>query len=77
MALGNTGLLIIRAYSEAGSSSPLRAEIRLTRDVSAGIERTLNLADKERVVHAVRTWLDDVLEVVPVVSGRHGSVTRR
>ena len=77
MAIGNTGLLIIRAYSEADSSSPLRAEIRLTRDVSAGIERTLNLADKERVGHAVRTWLDDVLEVVPVVSGRHGSVTRR
>ena len=77
MALGNTGLLIIRAYSEAGSSSPLRAEIRLTRDVSAGIERTLNLADKDRVVQAVRTWLDDVLEVLPVVSGRHGSVTRR
>jgi hypothetical protein len=45
MAIGDTGLLIIRAYSEADSSSPLRAEIRLTRDVSAGIERTLNLAD--------------------------------
>ncbi|MBJ7601405.1 MAG: hypothetical protein DLM67_01555 [Candidatus Nephthysia bennettiae] len=68
MATGNTGLLIIRAYSEAGSSSPLRAQIRLTRDVSAGIELTLNLADTEGVVQAVRTWLDGVLEVLPVVS---------
>ncbi len=71
MAAGNTGLLIIRAYSEAKSSSPLRAEIHFTRDVSAGIERTLNLADTEGVVQAVRTWLDDVLEALPAVSGRH------
>ena len=67
----------MRAYSEAGSSSRLRAEIRLTRDVSAGIERTLNLADTEGVVQAVRPWLDDVLEVLRVVSGRHAGVTRR
>ena len=77
MAVGNTGLLIIRAYSEANSSSPLRAEIRLTRDVSADIERTLNLADTESVVQAVRTWLDDVLEVLPVVPGRRMGVTPR
>jgi hypothetical protein len=77
MAIGNTGLLIIRAYSEGDSSSPLRAEIRLTRDVSAGIERTLNLADTEGVVHAVRTWLNDVLEVVPAVSRPHVGVTRQ
>jgi hypothetical protein len=77
MAVGNTGLLIIRAYSEAGSSSPLRAEIRLTRDVSAGIERTLNLADAEDVVQVVRAWLDDVLQVMPLVAGRHAGVTRR
>jgi hypothetical protein len=77
MAIGNTGLLIIRAYSEADSASPLRAEIRLTRDVSAGIERTLNLADTDGVVQAVRTWLDDVLEVLPVVSMRQGRVEGR
>jgi hypothetical protein len=77
MAIGNTGLLIIRAYSEADSASPLRAEIRLTRDVSAGIERTLNLADTEGVVQVVRTWLDDVLEVLPVVSMRQGRVEGR
>jgi hypothetical protein len=58
----NTGLLIIRAYLEAGSQSPLRAEIRLTSDVSAGIERTLTLIDRDRVSEVVQRWLDDILK---------------
>jgi hypothetical protein len=57
-----TGLLIIRAYLENGSSSPLRAEIRLTSDVSVGIERTLTLVDRDRVSEVVRRWLDDILD---------------
>lgn len=59
MPTESTGLLIIRAYVESGSSSPLRAEIRLTSDVSVGIERTVNLVDPEVVVQVVRTWLDE------------------
>lgn len=58
----STGLLIIRAYRENGSSSPLRAEIRLTSDVSVGIERTLTLVDRDRVSEVVRRWLDDILD---------------
>ncbi len=38
-----SGLLIIRAWIEPGSSEPLRAHIRLSTDGSAGIERTLTL----------------------------------
>jgi hypothetical protein len=57
-----TGLLIIRAYLETGSLSPLRAEIRLTSDVSAGIERTFTLVDRDRVSEVVRLWLDDILD---------------
>jgi hypothetical protein len=57
-----TGLLIIRAYLENGSSSPLRAEIRLTSDVSVGIERTLTLVDRDSVSEVVRRWLDDILD---------------
>jgi hypothetical protein len=45
MSTSGTGLLIIRAYLEPESSPPLRAEIGLTKDVPAGIERTLNLVD--------------------------------
>jgi hypothetical protein len=62
MPSGNTGLLIIRAYVETGSASPLRAEIRLTSDVSGGFERSLTLADKNTVVDVVLRWLDDVLD---------------
>jgi len=57
-----TGLLIIRAYLETGSPSPLRAEIRLTSDVSAGIERTFTLVDRDRVSEVVRLWLDEILD---------------
>jgi hypothetical protein len=77
MVTGRTGLLIIRAYLETESSSPLRAEIRLTGDVSAGIELTRTLADADLVVEVVRAWLDDVLKGLQGSSGRHAHVTRR
>lgn len=55
------GLLIIRAWVEAGSSSPLRAQIRCTTDVGAGLQISLTLTDTEAIHAAVGTWLDDVL----------------
>ena len=57
----HTGLLIIRAWIEEGSSEPLRAQIRLTTDVSIGFERTLTLARQEAVCDTVREWLADIL----------------
>jgi hypothetical protein len=75
MPTERTGLLVIRAYLERGSSSPLRAEIRLTSDVSMGIERTVNLVDPEVAVQVVRAWLHGLLEGMPVSSGRHAGVT--
>jgi hypothetical protein len=72
----STGLLIIRAYVERDSSAPLRAEIRLTSDVSAGIERTLVLADADVVATVVRTWLADILNGPAAGSGRHAGITR-
>ena len=56
-----TGLFIIRAWIEAGSVQPLRAQIRLTTDVSAGLERTLTLSGAEEVCATVREWLADVI----------------
>jgi hypothetical protein len=56
-----TGLFIIRAWIETGSSSPLRAQIRLTTDVSQGFERTLTVAERDAVVEAIQGWLSDVL----------------
>jgi hypothetical protein len=52
-----TGLFIIRAWVEPGSSSPLRARIRLTTDVSSRFERGLTIAQTEAVVEAVQAWL--------------------
>jgi hypothetical protein len=44
-----TSLLIIRAWLEDGSSEPLRAQVRLTGDVSKGFERTVNLTSIQAV----------------------------
>ncbi|MDQ6772352.1 MAG: hypothetical protein M3024_05095 [Candidatus Dormibacteraeota bacterium] len=77
MVNGATGLLIIRAYLEAGSVRPLRAEIRLTSDVSSGFQRTRTLADAEAVIEAVSVWLDNFVKDLPETSERHAGVTQR
>jgi hypothetical protein len=61
MPLERTGLMIIRAWIEPGSSKPLRARIRLTRDVGIGLEEEMTLSDMPAVSAAVEFWLHDVL----------------
>ena len=61
MPLNHTGLLIIRAWVEEGSSKPLRAQVRLTTDVAAGFANEKTLADVHAVSAAVEAWLQDVL----------------
>ena len=61
MTRTRTGLLIIRAWLEPGSSSPLRVHIRSTTDVSQGIEHTLTVAQEEATIAAVHAWLSDML----------------
>jgi hypothetical protein len=56
-----TGLLIIRAWVEAGSAEPLRAQIRVTRDISTGIEQSLTLVETDAVGDLVEAWLQSVL----------------
>jgi hypothetical protein len=55
------GLFLIRAWIEPGSSSPLRAEIRRTTDVSQGFEQRLTVAEKEAIVAAVQAWVSEML----------------
>jgi hypothetical protein len=62
-----TGLLIIRAWVEPGSSSPLRAQIRLTNDVSQGFERHLIISQETAVLEAVQAWLSGLLDTTPGV----------
>ena len=69
MAIGNNwpvtrirgGLLIIRAWVEPGSASPLRAQIRCTTDVTGGLDRSLTVAQEEAVVATVQAWLSAML----------------
>jgi hypothetical protein len=56
-----TGLLIIRAWVEPGSSEPLRAHIRLTSDIQAGFEQEMTLASIVSVTTAIEGWLEHIL----------------
>lgn len=65
MANDRTGLLIIRAWTEPGSSESLRAQVRLTTDVSAGFEPALTFARSEMVCATVQEWLASFLGDAP------------
>jgi hypothetical protein len=57
-----TGLLIIRAWIEDGSSAPLRAQVSMTSDVSLGMERTSVHTDVIEVGTEVESWLRAILD---------------
>jgi hypothetical protein len=59
------GLLIIRAWVEPGSTSPLRAHIRLTVDVAEGFDQSLTVAQEDAVVAVVRGWMSDIMAASP------------
>lgn len=67
MTTSRAGLLIIRAWIEPGSPSPLRAQIRLTTDVSRGFERSLAITEIEAVTATVQAWLSEMLASSPSV----------
>jgi hypothetical protein len=56
-----TGLLIIRAWVEDGSSAPLRAQLSTSSDVSIGIEHESTCTDAADVGVEVQTWLKEIL----------------
>ena len=61
MTTSRVGLFLIRAWVEPESSSPLRAHIRSTTNVSQGFGQTLTTAEKEAVVTVVQAWLSEML----------------
>jgi hypothetical protein len=69
VARPRTGLLIIRAWIEPGSSSPLRIQLRIATDVSAGFEESRTLTREEAVIEAVQSWLSDMLAGSSAVNG--------
>jgi hypothetical protein len=56
----HTGLMVIRAWIEEGSTKPLRAEVRHTSDVSIGFDAEANLTDPDAVVAEVRVFLTNL-----------------
>ncbi len=57
LATDRTGVLIIRAWVEEGSSEAVRAHILMTNDVSYGYEREVTLCQTEAVSAQVEEWL--------------------
>lgn len=57
-----TGLLIIRAWVEGDSAEPLRAHLRMTDDISQGIERTVTVARVADVGDLIDEWLQGVVD---------------
>jgi hypothetical protein len=61
----HTGLLIIRAWAEPGSPSPLRVQIRLTTDVSLGMEHSETTTEADAAIEIVQTWLLEMATTAP------------
>lgn len=66
-----TSLMILRVWTEEGSTEPLRVDVRQTYDVSRGLRRTLTMTDTDRVLAAVRTFLETGRAVD--AAGRNGT----
>lgn len=62
MVSDRTGLLIIRAWIEEGSSEPLRAHIRISDDVADGFRHTVTVCRPEEVRAEVEEWLAQILD---------------
>jgi hypothetical protein len=65
VAKTRTGLLIIRAWAEPGSSSPLRVQIRVTTDVSLGVERSETTTEADAAIEIVQIWLREMATTTP------------
>lgn len=57
-----TALLIVRAWVERGSAAPLRANIRLAKDVSGEFEPDVTVTSPEAGAEAVKVFLQDVVD---------------
>jgi hypothetical protein len=69
VARPRAGLLIIRAWIEPGSSSPLRAQVRIATDVSEGFEASRTMTREEAVIEAVQSWLSGLLAGASAIDG--------
>lgn len=76
MVRGRTGVLVIRAWREGSSPSPLRVDLRETHDISSGIETSGTFAEIAEVLASVEQWLLEMREA-PGGSGGDGLIVAR
>jgi hypothetical protein len=69
------GLLVLRAWLEPESSSPLGAQVRLTTDIAQGFERSQTIAEENAVVERVQAWLSEMLAGSPTDEDDPNSVS--
>jgi len=62
---------MIRAWVERGSSSPLRAHVRVLSDVSTGRSDQITLAHPEAVGELVDDWLRGLLASTATTPSDH------
>jgi hypothetical protein len=53
-----TALMVLRVWTEPGSATPVRVDIRQAADLARGFRRTLTFTDIDLVVAAVREFLE-------------------
>jgi hypothetical protein len=58
-----TGVLVVRAWLEDATEKRLRARITHTLDVARPGETVVVTATREEVYAAVRSWLDEFMDV--------------
>jgi hypothetical protein len=56
-----TGVLIIRAWVEAGSDEPLRAQVRSVNDIAFDGVRASTIIQTEGVMTLVSAWLQEIV----------------
>lgn len=64
--------MVLRVWTEEGSSEPLRVHVRETHNLSRGFRRSLTLTDVNSVLAAVRQFLQKDRPVGPAGSNRDG-----
>lgn len=72
MTQQQTGLMVLRVWTEEGSSEPLRVSVRQTHDVTRGLRHSLTLTDVEVVLATVRRFLETGRAVGAVGSNGDG-----
>jgi hypothetical protein len=72
MTRHQTGLMVLRVWTEEGSTAPLRVDVRQTYDLPGGFRHTSTFTEVDLVLAAVRTFLETGRATGAVDGNGHG-----